>query len=233
MNKYSRQTRMLIAVDCIIFGFDGTGLKILLVHRGLEPEKGKWSLMGGFVQPNEGLDDAAARVLKQLTGLAGVYLEQFSAFGSPGRDPIERTISVAYFALLDINQYQQQISEEYHAVWFPVKEFPQLIFDHLKMVEIARAKLQDKAMAHPILFELLPDKFTIPQMHSLYEGVYDIVYDKRNFSRNILSTGLLVKLSEKEKTSSRKGAFYYKLDKRKYKNRVSSLLGLGEVKKEI
>ncbi len=231
MNKYSRQTRMLVAVDCIIFGFDGTELKILLVHRGLEPEKGKWSLMGGFVQPNEGLDNAAARILKQLTGLEGIYLEQFSAFGALNRDPIERTISVAYFALLDIRQYQQQINEEYHAVWFPVKEFPQLIFDHPKMVEMAKAKLQDKAMTHPILFELLPDKFTIPQMHSLYEGVYEVVYDKRNFSRNILSTGLLIKLNEKEKTSSRKGAFYYKLDKRKYKNRVSSLLGLGDGKK--
>ncbi len=231
MNKYSRQTRMLVAVDCIIFGFDGAELKILLVHRALEPEKGKWSLMGGFVEPNEGLDAAAARVMKRNTGLEGLYLEQFAAFGAPSRDPIERTVSVAYFALLDIRQYQQQLNEEYHAVWFPVKDFPQLIFDHPKMVEMARAKLQDKAMTHPILFELLPDKFTIPQMHSLYEGVYDVVYDKRNFSRNILATGLLIKLNEKEKTSSRKGAFYYKLDKRKYKNRVSSVLGLGDGKK--
>lgn len=231
MNKYSRQTRMLVAVDCIIFGFDGAELKILLVHRALEPEKGKWSLMGGFVESNEGLDAAAARVMKRNTGLEGLYLEQFAAFGAPSRDPIERTVSVAYFALLDIRQYQQQLNEEYHAVWFPVKDFPQLIFDHPKMVEMARAKLQDKAMTHPILFELLPDKFTIPQMHSLYEGVYDVVYDKRNFSRNILATGLLIKLNEKEKTSSRKGAFYYKLDKRKYKNRVSSVLGLGDGKK--
>lgn len=231
MNKYSRQTRVLVAVDCIVFGFDGTELKLLLVHRGLEPEKGKWSLMGGFVQPNEGLDESAARVLKSLTGLEGLYLEQLSAFGSTHRDPIERTVSIAYFALLDINQYQQQINEEYHAVWFPIKSFPELIFDHHQMVEIARKKLQDKALTHPILFELMPDKFTIPQMHSLYEGVYDIVYDKRNFSRNILSTGLLIKLNEKEKTSSRKGAFYYKLDKRKYKSRFSGLLGMGEGKK--
>lgn len=228
MNKYSHQTRVLAAVDCIIFGFDGTELKILLIHRGFEPEMGKWSLMGGFVQPNENLDQAAAHVLKQLTGLEGVYLEQFYAFGTSDRDPIERTVSIAYFALLDINKYQQQISEEFDAAWFPIKEFPELVFDHNQMVLMARKKLQEKALTHPILFELLPPKFTIPQMHSLYEGVYDISYDKRNFSRNILSTGLLVKLKEKEKASSRKGAFYYKLDKRKYKSRFSSLLGLGE-----
>src|SRR5580704_7608018 len=110
MHKYSKQTRLLLAVDCIIFGFDGEALKILLIQRGFAPEKGKWSLMGGFVQENESLDQASNRILKQLTGLDGMYLEQLHTFGNPQRDPMERTISTAYFALIDINKYEKQIS---------------------------------------------------------------------------------------------------------------------------
>src|SRR5215813_11317265 len=106
MTKYQNQTRMLAAVDCIIFGFDGQSLKLLLVHRGLEPEKGKWSLMGGFIQPDESPENAANRVLKNLTGLKDIYLEQLFTFGEPVRDPIERTMSVAYFALIDIHKYE-------------------------------------------------------------------------------------------------------------------------------
>src|SRR5476651_1694924 len=108
MQKYSKQTRLLLAVDCIIFGFDGDTLKILLIKRGFEPEKGNWSLMGGFVQVAESLDQAANRILKQLTGLEGVYLEQLHTFGNTKRDPIERTVSITYFALIDINKYEIQ-----------------------------------------------------------------------------------------------------------------------------
>src|SRR3954466_11679101 len=117
MQKYSKQTRILLAVDCIIFGFDGEALKVLLIKRGFQPEKGNWSLMGGFVQDNESLDQAANRILKQLTGLEGVYLEQLFTFGEPTRDPIERTVSVAYFALIDIQKYQTQMSSDYQAEW--------------------------------------------------------------------------------------------------------------------
>src|SRR6476660_1291964 len=117
MKHYSKQTRMLVAVDCIIFGFDGQTLKLLLIKRGFEPEKNKWSLMGGFLQPTETLDEAANRVLKELTGLENVYLEQLQAFSEVSRDPQERTISVAYFALVDIHQYEKQLSEDYHAEW--------------------------------------------------------------------------------------------------------------------
>ena len=121
MTRYSKQTRMLIAVDCIIFGFDGREMKLLLIKRVIEPEKGKWSLMGGFVQPEENFEEAAASVLKKLTGLNDVYLEQLYAFSDINRDPIERTASIAYFSLLDINKYEKQISHEYHAEWFPLK----------------------------------------------------------------------------------------------------------------
>jgi 8-oxo-dGTP diphosphatase len=225
-SKYSHQTRILIAVDCIIFGFDGEKLKLLLIQRGIEPEKNKWSLMGGFVHSDETLDEAANKILKQLTGLEGVYMEQLQVFGELNRDPIERTLSVAYFALIDIHKYEKQISHEHHAEWFELKDIPHLIFDHDKMVETARRRLRYKAALHPILFELLPQKFTIPQLQSLYESIYDSVFDKRNFSRKILSTGLLIKQGDKDKMSSKKGAFYYVLDKDKYMDNFHAFLNL-------
>jgi ADP-ribose pyrophosphatase YjhB (NUDIX family) len=215
---------MLVAVDCIIFGFDGTQLKLLLIKRGFEPRKGKWSLMGGFVTPEENIDQAAARILKQLTGLSDIYLEQLAAFGEPFRDPTERTVSIAYFALIDINQYEEQISHEYSAEWFPLRQFPPVIFDHKEMIETAKEKLRYKAAFHPVLFELLPEKFTIPQLQALYEDVYNKILDKGNFSRKILSTGLLVKQKDKERSGSKKGAFYYKLDKRKYQLKFNAFL---------
>jgi ADP-ribose pyrophosphatase YjhB (NUDIX family) len=215
---------MLVDVDCIILGFDGQELKLLLIKRAFEPQKGKWSLMGGFIQQTETFEDGAARVLKQLTGLEGVYMEQLFAFGEPGRDPVERTISIAFFALIDIHKYEKQISEDFHAEWFQVAKIPKLIFDHQKMVEMAKEKLRYKAAFHPILFELLPEKFTLPQLRNLYEGIYDAELDKRNFIRKIRSTRLLVKQKEKEKESSKKGAFYYKLDKRRYNSTFDSFL---------
>ena len=224
MTRYSKQTRILTAVDCIIFGFDGQEMKLLLIKRSLEPEKGRWSLMGGFVQPDESFENAAARVLKQLTGLENVYMEQLFAFSEPNRDPMERTVSIAYFSLIDIHKYQQQISHDYHAEWFPIKKTPVLIFDHQEMIELAKEKLRYKAALHPILFELLPEKFTLPQLQNLYEGIYNATIDKRNFSRKILSTGLLMKQKDKEKASSKRGAYYYKLDKRKYIAKFNAFL---------
>ncbi|PUZ26483.1 DNA mismatch repair protein MutT [Chitinophaga parva] len=224
MTGYTRQKHVLIAVDCIIFGFDGNSMQQLLIRRSFEPAKGKWSLMGGFVQHDEDLPVAAARILKTLTGLEGVYLEQLGAFGRPDRDPKERTVSIAYFALIDINQYKLQLSNDYQAAWFDLQETPRLIFDHDEMVKQAKDRLRYKAAIHPILFELLPARFTIPQLQQLYEAVYETTFDKRNFSRKILSTGLLVKQKEKDKETSKKGAYYYKLDKRRYQEKFHSFL---------
>lgn len=224
MNKYSRQTRMLVAVDCIIFGFDGQELKLLLIKRGFEPEKGKWSLMGGFVLPEESFEQAASRVLKQLTGLENVYLEQMFAFSDPARDPLERTASIAFFSLIDIHKYEAQLSAEYQAEWFNVKKIPAVIFDHKQMIEMAKEKLRYKAAIHPILFELLPEKFTLPQLLNLFEWIFTAGLDKRNFSRKILSTGLLIKLKDKQKGNSKKGAYYYRLDKRKYAKKFDAFL---------
>jgi 8-oxo-dGTP diphosphatase len=224
MNRYNKQTRLLVAVDCIIFGFDGSKLKLLVIKRGFEPEKGQWSLMGGFVQPEENCLGAANRVLTQLTGLTGVYLEQLRSFSKPDRDPQERTISIAYFALIDIQEYEKQISDHYHPEWFELQQIPELIFDHSEMVDQAIKRLRYKAAIHPVLFELLPDKFTLPQLQTLYEAVYGTEFDKRNFSRKLLSTGLLVKQNDKDKESSKKGAFYYKLDKGKYESNFQAFL---------
>lgn len=226
MTKYQKQTRLLAAVDCIIFGFDGESLKLLLIKRALEPESGNWSLMGGFIQPAESADDAAVRILKSLTGLDGVYLEQLASFTSPDRDPIERTISIAYFALIDIHRYEKQLSEAYHPEWFPLNEIPQLIFDHTEIVKMAKEKLRYKAALHPLLFELLPKKFTLPQLQSLYECVYDTSFDKRNFSRKVLSTNLLIKQVDKDKAGSKKGAFYYKLNMKNYKADFQAFLNI-------
>lgn len=226
MKGYTRQKKLLAAIDCIIFGFDGQHLKILLIRRGFEPAKNKWSLMGGFVGVGESLDTAANRILKQLTGLEGIYLEQMYAFGEPGRDPIERTVSICYFALIDIHRYERQISHEYRAEWFTINEIPTLIFDHKAMVTMAREKLRYRAGFHPVIFELLPEKFTITQLQTLYEEVYATALDKRNFLRKILATGLLIKQRDKDRLGSRKGAFYYRLDKKKYNRSLHNVLNI-------
>lgn len=224
MREYSEQTPVLVAVDCIIFGFDGLNLKILLIKRGFEPAIDQWSLMGGFVSPEENVDGAAERILYELTGLKDVYLKQFKTYGDPGRDPFERTLSVAYYALIDINKYKKQLTDVFHAEWFLINEAPALIFDHDQMVEDAKNKVRYKAALHPILFELLPKKFTIPQLQNLYEQVYNTAIDNRNFIRKITSSGLLIKLEDKDKSTSKKGAFYFKLDKARYKSKIQSFL---------
>jgi 8-oxo-dGTP diphosphatase len=217
MPKYAGQTRILAAVDCIIFGFDGENLQILLMKRGLEPEKNKWSLIGGFLAKSESLEQAASRVLKKFTGIEGLYMHQLQTFSAPERDPLERTISTAFTTLIDIHQYEKQIIKDYHAEWFRLGKKPRLIFDHDSMLKMAQEELRYQAASHPILFELLPARFTIPQLQNLYEGVYETHFDNRNFSRKVLSTELLIKLRDKDKSGSKKGAFYYKLNMKKYK----------------
>jgi 8-oxo-dGTP diphosphatase len=216
IDKYTSHDKILVAVDCIIFGFDGHELKALLIKRAFEPEKGKWSLMGGFVSNNESTDEAAQRVLHQLTGMSNIYMEQLYCFSDVNRDAAGRVISVAYFALINIADYSEQLQLEHEAKWFPLNHIPPLIFDHKEMVALAKERLQQKVANHPIGFELLPGKFTLPQLQNLYEAIYEEPLDKRNFTRKVLSLGILNKLDEKEKESSRKGAFYYVFDKGKY-----------------
>lgn len=218
MNFYSDFPKILIAVDAIIFGFNENefDLKLLLLKRNFEPEKGKWSLMGGFVAPDESLDQSAQNIVSRLTGLDNVYMEQLFAFGDINRDAGGRIISVAYFSLLKINDHDSKLVKKHGAFWISLNELPELIFDHHEMVEKALRKLRIRARTQPIGFELLPKKFTIPQLQRLYEAIYQMPFDKRNFRRKLLAMGLLEKLDEKEKLTSKKGAFYYQFNKAKY-----------------
>lgn len=219
-DHYEGRDRILVALDCIIFGFDRSGLKLLLIKRDFEPEKGKWSLMGGFLNRDENLDEAADRILHKLTGLENVYLEQLYGFGEVGRDPVERTVSIAYYALINIREHDKELMDRYSARWFPVDELPDLIFDHEEMVEAARSRLKYRASHEPVGFELLPDKFTLPELQILYEGIYETELDKRNFRRRILSMNILTKTDEKEKKHSKKGAYLYRFNEQKYEEKV-------------
>lgn len=217
MNSYQQYSRHLLAIDCIIFGFDGEDLKGLFINRKLEPQKGNLSLMGGFIGENESVDAAAERVLFELTGLSNVYMEQLHCYGAPDRDVHSRVVSIAYFALISIADYNERMLKEHNAVWINLKQVPELIFDHQQMVEDAKERLKQKVANHPIGFALLPLKFTLRQLQALYEAIYEMPLDKRNFTRKIFSIDIIKKLDEKEKTSSRKGSFYYVFDEEKYK----------------
>ena len=217
INEYKVHDRMLIAVDCIIFGFDGKDLKALLIKRGFEPGLGKWSLMGGFVNRKESIHDGASRILEMLTGLTNIYMEQLYSFGDVDRDPGDRVISIAYFALIKLDDYKSEIMKEHNAKWFNIRHVPSMIFDHKKMILMAKESLRQKVATHPIGFELLPEKFTLAQLQNLYETIYETTFDKRNFLRKILSLDILRKLNEKEKFLSKRGSFYYTFDYEKYK----------------
>lgn len=229
LDQYQAQTKCLVALDSIIFGFDGEKLKLLLVRRGVGTIGQTWSLMGGWLRPSEGLDEAASRILEELTGLENIYLEQLYTFGNPQRDPIERTVSVSYFALINVKDYDDKVSSTFDAQWFTIDELPPLLFDHGEMIQMAIRQLRYKASQHPIGFELLPAKFTLPQLQKLYEAIFGTVFDKRNFSRKILSTGLLIKTNEKQKGHSRKGAYLYEIDQERYRKQFHSFLNFISV----
>ncbi|GAB3954425.1 NUDIX domain-containing protein [Spirosoma harenae] len=216
MIHYTHPNRILVALDCIIFGFDGEEIKLLLIKRNFEPEQGNWSLMGGFLNENEDLEVAANRILFTLTGLTNNYLEQLQTFGAVNRDPVERTISVVYYALVNIQDQDIQAIRAHNAAWIGLSEKPKLIFDHDKMVEQALHQLRYKAALHAIGFELLPDKFTIPQLQKVYEAIYNRQLDRRNFSRKILSTDLLIATGEKDANSATKKGQLFQLNAEKY-----------------
>lgn len=173
------------------------------------------------MKSRESVNEAAQRILLELTGLHDVYMEQLYVYGDVRRDPVARTISIAYYALIRTDKYNREIAEEYQAQWFPISQMPPLIFDHSIMVERALARLRRKTRTQPIGFELLPEKFTIPQLRSLYEAINDKIYDPRNFSKKVGSMEWLVRLDEKDKTNSRKGAYFYHFDREKYQQMLS------------
>lgn len=216
-NYYSVNPKFYISVDCIIFGFHEGKLHLLLLKRNFEPARGEWSLMGGFVQENESVDDAAKRVLAELTGLDQVYMEQVGSFGAIDRDPGERVISVAYYALININEYDRELVQRHNAFWVDIDELPPLIFDHQAMVEQARDLMQQKASVAPIGFNLLPRLFTLSQLQSLYEAIYGEAIDKRNFRKRIADMDYIEKTDLIDKTTSKRGAALYRFNEKVYR----------------
>lgn len=216
-NYYSKNPKFYISVDCIIFGFSGGELSLLLLKRNFEPARGEWSLMGGFVQENESVDDAAKRVLTELTGLDEVYMEQVEAFGNVHRDPGGRVVSIAYYALVNINEYDRELVRQHNAFWININELPPLIFDHSDMVEKARALMQQKASTKPIGFNLLPSLFTLSQLQSLYEAIYGEPLDKRNFRKRVAEMNYIEKTDKIDKTGSKRGAALYQFNENAYK----------------
>ncbi len=218
MNKYySSNPTFYVAIDCIIFGFNEGELNLLLLKRNFQPAMGEWSLMGGFVQQGESVDDAAKRVLAELTGLENVYMEQVGSFGEVERDPGERVISIAYYALININEYDRELVQQHNAYWVNINELPPLIFDHPLMVKQARELMQQKASTEPIGFNLLPKLFTLSQLQSLYEAIYGEQIDKRNFRKRIAEMDYIEKTDKIDKTGSKRGAALYKFNEKAYR----------------
>jgi ADP-ribose pyrophosphatase YjhB (NUDIX family) len=224
MKIYSKHRKHLVAVDSIIFGYDihEKEIRLLVVKRSFNPAKGKWSLAGGFVEPGESLDVAASRVLRNLTGLKDIFMKQLYCYGEPARDPGARVISVAYWTLIKIKDIDKKVTDRNGAHWQTMKQMPKLIFDHPQMVERALKELRLQIRIKQVGFELLPEKFTLVQLVDLYEAIYQRSFDKRNFRKKLLSMDVLDKLDEKEKETSKKGAYYYRFNKERYKKLIKN-----------
>ena len=215
---YSQHPRFYHAVDCIIFGFSGGELNLLLLKRKFDPGKGEWSLMGGFVEEGEHMNDAAKRVLAELTGLTNVFMEQVGSFGQVDRDPGERVISTAYYALININEYDRTLVEAHNAYWVKINELPTLLFDHKQMVDRARLVMKVQAAMQPISFNLLPELFTLTQLQTLYEAINGEPIDKRNFRKRVAEMNYIEKTGLIDKVTSRRGAALYKFNEAKYQD---------------
>ena len=213
---YQNKDTFLVAVDCIIMGFHDNELHILITRRQMEPLKGGWSLMGGFVNETESIEDAAERVLNEFTGIDNIFMEQVGAFGELNRDLGERVISIAYYALVNIDEFDTSLAKKYDARWVRLTQLPSMVFDHNKMIKDTIGILQRKAAVKPIGFNLLGEQFTLPTLQSLYESIYQETIDKRNFRKKLLNMDILEKMDEKDKSNSKKGAFYYRFNKEKY-----------------
>lgn len=210
--------RPALTVDCVVFGYDAEDLKVLLIQRDLEPFAGKWALPGGFVRVEEMLEDAARRELMEETGVADLFLEQLYTFGAVERDPRERVVSVAYYALVDLFGHRiTAATDARNAAWFAMDDTPPLAFDHEEILDTALRRLRGKVRYQPIGFELLPEKFTLTQLQRLYETILGAILDKRNFRKKILGMELLVELDEVEQDVAHRAARLYRFDQAKYK----------------
>ncbi len=213
---YSQYPKFHVAVDCIIFSFEDGKLKVLLQRRPFEPRQGEWSLMGGFVKRDEDIDDAAKRILEQLTGIHNIYMRQVGAFGSVNRDSGDRVISIAYFALLDIDRVNKDLNHENSAHWEDISDLPPLLFDHTEMIQAALKKLRTLISRRPIGFQLLPPNFTLTQLQQLYEAILDYKIDKRNFRKRVSELPFIEKTEGIDKNNSKRGAALYRFNEYAY-----------------
>src|SRR5258708_4531183 len=209
--------RAALTVDCVVFGYDEGELKVLLIERGLDPFKGRWALPGGFVRVAETLNDAARRELREEAGLKDIFLEQLYTFGTVDRDPRERVVSVAYYALVKLSDHRAKAATDAaNAEWFPISEVPRLAFDHADILATALARLKGKVRYQPVGFELLPPKLTLSDLQHLYEAVLETTLDKRNFRKKVLKFGLLVPLKETHMNGRHRPAQLFRFDADKY-----------------
>ncbi|MCO8125332.1 NUDIX hydrolase [Stieleria sp. TO1_6] len=214
--EYSH-ARPALTVDCVVFGLDQRKLQVLLIQRDLPPFRGDWALPGGFVQIDETLESAARRELREETGLEQVYLEQLSTYGAVDRDPRERVVTVAWYALVRMSDHRVMAATDARdAAWYGIDDLPSLAFDHDLILQAAQKRLQNKVQYQPIGFELLPKKFSLSQLQFLYETILDRELDKRNFRKKILSLGVLQELDEYETNVAHRAARLYRFDRRQY-----------------
>ncbi|MFC0184422.1 8-oxo-dGTP diphosphatase [Pseudarcicella hirudinis] len=206
-----------VTVDCIIFGFDGQTLRVLLIQRAIEPFAQSWALPGAFLLENESLEECASRVLQKECNISGVYLEQLFTFGEPARDPRERVLSIAYLGLIKTSDFELIAgNNELRVAWKDLSETTNLAFDHNQILQTALTRIRGKIKYQPIGFELLDSKFTIPQLQQLYEAILGKNLDRRNFRKKLLSTKLLRQLSEKQQNVAHKAAYFYEFDRDQY-----------------
>ncbi len=217
---YREQQKFYVSVDCIILGFKENKLYLLISKRKFEPLKGKDTLMGGFLREDESLSDTVARVAYEYTGIQDVYMEQVGTYGDIDRDAGERVVSITYYALIDLELFDEDLCKKHNARWEELDKVGKLVFDHNKMLDDTLNILRKKTATQPIGFNLLPEKFTLPQLQSLYEAIYQTTLDKRNFRKKILEMDILEKQDDKDKSSSKRGAFYYTFNKDKYDQRL-------------
>ena len=210
--------RAALTVDCIVFGLDEQELKVMLIQRALPPFEGKWALPGGFVRLEETLDEAARRELEEETGLRKIFMEQLYTFSQLDRDPRERIISVAYYALVNLGDHQVHAATDARdAAWFGVHDVPSLAFDHAEILRLALERLRGKLRYQPVGFELLPKKFTLSELQHLYELVLERTLDKRNFRKRVLAMDLLEETDEVQQDVAHRAARLYRFDERKYR----------------
>ena len=204
-----------VTTDCVIFGFDGSELQVLLIERGIEPFKGKWAFPGGFLNMDETAGEGAMRELKEETGLENAYIEQFNTYSEPGRDPRERVITIAHYALVRIQEVKGG-DDAAKAQWFPIDEVPQLAFDHDKILRDAMRKLRERIHFEPIGFELLPEKITMRELQILYESILGVKFDRRNFAKKMMHYELLNQLDETVRPTAKRDALLYSFNKDNY-----------------